>query len=597
MNETTAALVVVGIMAVLALAVFFFFRRRVKVAVKGPFGIALKAEGENPPPGFAPHGGIKMEKTEAGRDIVAEDTAGGGVEMKEVRAARCESHQFHGFRQAPPKTLAPERPVESGAIQVQQLLADRDITVIVGHEVHVHEGETASLAHFLHQLPPPPGAFTGRESELAELERLLTTSESSGVTIVGVRAALQGMAGVGKTALAVVLAHRLKIGYPDAQLFVNMRGADPERRQPLTPAEVMQTVIRCFHPEARLPDSLDALHPLYCAVLQEHDRRILLLLDNAAGAEQIAPPVPPPNCLLLVTSRRQFSLPGLSTRGIDCLRQNESAALLRRLAPRLNQHIPEAADLCGHLPLAIEVFAGVVNNKHTYPVSELLARFRAKQERLEEVEAAFELSYDLLSEDQRHRWCLLSVFPGSFDVSAASTVWGRDSQEVASPTSIHILTANQEETRAQLQDLVNANLVEWNNANRRFRLHDLMRHFCDSKLPEDDRAAAQHRLAVHFYGVLRESGKLYHEGGEAALRGLAGFDAERVSIEAGQARAAAAFASLAAGTEVPDFLKAARLCAEYANAGVSLLDLRHNPAQRIAWLEIGDLRGQAVGPP
>jgi hypothetical protein len=196
--------------------------------------------------------------------------------------------------------------------------AERDL--YAAKVIHIHQAPTdASQLHNFHQLPPPPGYFTGRDADLSALEQHLTAPTASGVTISAVYGAVQGMGGVGKTALAVMLAHRLKDRYPDAQLFLNLRGADPERRPPVPPVEAMQSIIHCFHPEARLPDDLDALAPIYRAALAARDRRILLLLDNAAGADQVKPLLPPPNCLLLVTSRWQFKFPGLGTSNLDCL--------------------------------------------------------------------------------------------------------------------------------------------------------------------------------------------------------------------------------------------------------------------------------------
>jgi hypothetical protein len=182
--------------------------------------------------------------------------------------------------------------------------------------------------------------------------------EGAGVSVSGIKAGLQGMGGVGKTALAIALAHRLKDRWPDAQLLLNLRGADPERRPPLLTADAMQVIIHAFHPNAKLPDSVEELRCIYLNVLQKDEHRILLLLDNAASAEQIEPLLPPANCLLIVTSRNHFTLPGLRAKNIDCLQPEQSIELLLRLAPRIGDHAAHAADLCGHLPLALEVFAG-----------------------------------------------------------------------------------------------------------------------------------------------------------------------------------------------------------------------------------------------
>jgi tetratricopeptide (TPR) repeat protein len=402
-------------------------------------------------------------------------------------------------------------------MSVTNAQAERDL--IVAREFHFHEAASAPLGRSLHQLPSLPAIFTGRDDELAELEKKLISVDADGDPISGKHAGLQGMGGVGKTALAIVLAHRLADRYPDAQLFLNLRGADPGSRAPVTPVEAMQNVIHCFRPEERLPDTLDALTPAYCSVLAEAGR-VLLLLDNAVDAAQVRPLLPPPNCLLLVTSRAQFSLPGLAIRNVDCLPPTKSQELLVKLSERFDGHAKEAAELCGHLPLALEVFAGAVNDKKLYPLPELLERLRARQDKLAPVEAAFQVSYELLSAELRRRWTLLAVFPLSFDLRAAAAVWsGQRSLELDS-------------TREFMQALLNASLVEWNETTDRFRLHDLVRQFCDGQLSAGDRAVAQLRHARHYCGVASESQDLYRQGGEKVLDGLELFDRERAHLEA-----------------------------------------------------------------
>ncbi|MFZ2643662.1 MAG: tetratricopeptide repeat protein [Verrucomicrobiia bacterium] len=387
----------------------------------------------------------------------------------------------------------------------------------------------------LHQLPQAPD-LVGRDDELGELEKLLTTS-AAGATISGKHAGLQGMGGVGKTALALALAWRLKDRYPDAQIFVTLHGT----AQPLTPAAAMQTVIRCFLPDARLPEEIEQLQPIYNSVLQEGDRRCLLLLDDAAGAEQVTPLLPPPGCLLLVTSRHQFTLPGLTARNLDCLTPDKSVELLLKLASRMGGDAAAAAELCGHLPLALDVFAGMVNEKTIFPVSELLQRLRAKQATLEKVDAAFAVSCDLLDEPLRRRWYRLGVFSASFDLEAAEAVWGEAPQAVEAQTSADANKRGQPdpakrdlqpEAREAMQTLVNASLVEWNESNGRFRLHDLARDYATRQLTREEDIAARMSHARHFTAVAARAEELYLAGGGKTLDGLALFDRERRHIEA-----------------------------------------------------------------
>ena len=426
------------------------------------------------------------------------------------------------------------------------------------------------------------------------------------------------MGGVGKTALATVVAHRMKDRYPDAQLFLNLRGADPEQRPPVTPAEAMQNVIHCFRPEAWLPGTVEGLTPIYRSVLAEAGR-VLLLLDNAAGAEQVRPLLPPPNCLLLVTSRAQFQLPGLATRNLDCLQPAKSRELLLELAPRLDSHADKAAELCGNLPLALEVFAGAVNDKSLTPVPELLERFAQKQEKLAPVEAAFQVSYELLPEELRRCWRLLAVFPASFDLRAAAAVWADgpltptlspDGQEGTRRAGEGVARA-----RDALQSLVNASLVEWNEASNRLRLHDLVRQFCEEKLRSGGLASAadfaepgksgeagsarqgaateeepaRFRHARHYCDVGAEADKLYLQGGENILRGLELFDRERTHLEVAfeflvslLTRSSGSLSPIEGESREE---RAATLLTSLVDAVVYASDLRFHPHQSIRWQE------------
>jgi tetratricopeptide (TPR) repeat protein len=422
---------------------------------------------------------------------------------------------------------------------------------------------SAGLAR--HQLPPLSAVFIGREAEEKELLALLRGGQAAGAAISG---SLQGMGGVGKTTLAVVLAHQLAERYPAAQLYRDLRGADPEHRQPLTPAEVMRDFIVALRPDAgQLPEELEPLGRIYRSVLSEAGR-VLLLLDNTAGAEQVRPLLPPAGCLLLVTSRQHITLPGLVVRDLDCLAPEKAAELLLRLAPRAAGHAAEAAQLCGGLPLAIEVFAGAINDESLTPVPELLARLRAGVATLSKVEAAFAVSESLLPEETRTAWHLLSIFTASFDLPAAAAVWEKETAAA----------------RATLQVLVNASLVEFNADNARFRLHDLARQFCDRPLSEAQREETRFHHAKHYLGVSWEADGLYKEGGDRVVVGLLLFDRERTHVEA-------AFTWL----KTREDALSAELLVSLVEAVAYVGDLRFHPRQRIAWLEAQSIAARLAG--
>lgn len=419
----------------------------------------------------------------------------------------------------------------------------------------------------LNQLPPLPAKFTGRDEVLAELEKELIGEHAVGAAISGVLTNLQGAPGVGKTALATVLAHKLTDRYPEAQLYLNLRGAGADIHgkhpgtmlKPVAPADAMQSVIHAFHPEAKLPENVEDLANIYRSVLAKAGR-VLLFLDNAADGDQVRPLLPPPNCLLLVTSRQQLNLDELVEHPLDYLAPEKSQELLLKLAPRIKGHEKEAAELCGNLPLALKAVAGMVKSQTIVKTSEILARLRSKLDKFESVDAAFQVSYEVLPKGFPKRWALLAVFPTSFDLSAAAEVWG---ESKAGPPQ-----------RAAMQVLVNASLVEWNEANGRFRLHDLVRQFCDGKLTEAERTAAKLRYAGHYRDVGNQADEHYRNGGENLLHGLELFDRERLHIEA--------------SFEWLRFQKdkeSSKLLISLVNAVVSISLLRFHMHQRILWHE------------
>jgi uncharacterized protein YciI len=349
------------------------------------------------------------------------------------------------------------------------------------------------IAQSLHQLPAPPRDFTGRQTELDEL---MAQVRQRGITITGLR----GLGGIGKTALALVLAERLAPDYPDAQFYVNLKGASDA---PMTPAEAMAHVIRAYHPTAKLPESQAELHPLYCSVL--HSQRALLLLDDARGAAQVEPLLPPKSCLVLVTSRQHFALPGLYAKDLNVMPEDEATALLLRIAERIDGHAGELARLCGYLPLALRVSASALAERAMIGVDTYVERLKDAGKRLELVDASLSLSCDLLEQELQQLWRSLAVFPADFAVDAAAAVWG----------------IGQETAAEALDELRRYSLVEWEEAAGRCRLHDLARLFAEAKVGDEGRYEAQRptRLEMMTQGPTAEEEAIVSEH-FACLQGL-----------------------------------------------------------------------------
>ncbi|MBM3942983.1 MAG: tetratricopeptide repeat protein [SAR202 cluster bacterium] len=442
----------------------------------------------------------------------------------------------------------------TGTIAAGNMVASGD--VVVGNVTNIHNtvqappGPSATPSP-LHQLPAVPADFTGREAELSQLRGQVG---EKGVAISGLR----GMGGIGKAALALKLAHETAPGYPDAQIFVDLLGTT----SPLPPAQVMEHVIRAWHPEARLPEDPAQLRGLYNTVLA--DKKALLLLDNARDAAQVQPLIPPAGCLLLVTSRQNFHLSGLDFLELRRMDPVEARRLLLRIAGRLTDSEADAiAQRCGYLPLALTLAGGALKTRRGLSPQEYLDRLADAQRRLKELEpvrASFSLSYDLLTQEQQARWRALAVFPGSFEVVAAAAVW-------------ELAQAPAQDTLDQLDGY---SLLEYDQASGRYRLHDLARDYARYCLADPERAAAQLRHARHYHNLLAAADQLYLQGGHGVTQGLGRFDLERANIEAGQAWAAAHSKEVKEATE---------LCKGYPGVASDILSLRLHPQTYISWME------------
>jgi len=221
----------------------------------------------------------------------------------------------------------------------------------------------------------------------------------------------------------------------------------------------------------------------------------------------------------------------------------------------------------------------------------------ADPERETTVAAAFQASYEQLTPELQNRWRALGIFPADFDAPAAAAVWELDTRPpvVVNGLNFSALAAwagMQAPTEAQpaadpgetLAELHAAGLVDAVTGGR-WRLHDLARDFTRALCPPAELDALAYRHAAYYLDILWKIDRLYKLGNENILAGLALFDRERPSIEAGQSWAAAHPADPAA----------ARLCNAYPNAGVYVLGLRLHPRAQIAWLEAALTAARALG--
>jgi tetratricopeptide (TPR) repeat protein/predicted phosphodiesterase len=424
-----------------------------------------------------------------------------------------------------------------------------------------------------HQIPPPPRDFKGREDEIKDI----LTNFEKGATITGIR----GMGGIGKTALALVLAEKLKDQFLDGQIFIDMRGTSVNPTlPPVTPTEAMAHVIRAYNPVDRLPENPVELHGLYLSVLT--GKHTLLLLDNASNSEQVVYLLPPAGCSVLITSRMKFNLLGLAEEDLDILPVDKARELLLEIAPRIESRAEVLAELCGYLPLALRNAAKALAEKQDLGVSEYERRLREKVARLELVKASFSLSYELLTSRRKQQWRRLSVFPEDFDRNAATAVL-----KMAPGPSAEALS-----------DLVRWSLVDFipfsDSVDGRYRLHDLARLFAESCLEPNELVDAQQKHSKHYLKVLSEANKLYLKGEENLLAGLKLFDREWANIKVGQAWTKS-IVRISRKLKKSDIKSVMQMANSYPDDGRYVLHLRLHPRDMISWRETGLTAARLTG--
>jgi hypothetical protein len=344
-------------------------------------------------------------------------------------------------------------------------------------------------------LPRDIGSFTGRQPELRQLAGVTAGSPQPGVVSIH---AIGGMAGIGKTALAVHAAHQLAPRFPDGQIFLPLHGHTPGQR-PVRPADALASLLLTAGvPAGQIPPGLEARVALWRDRLA--GRQLLLLLDDAAGSEQVRPLLPgSAGSLVLVTSRRHLTaLEDAQALSLDTLTEQEAAELLARLAarPGLDPGDPEVAEitrLCGYLPLAIGLLARQLHHHPAWTAPDLAAELAAARDRLAlmhaenlSVAAAFDLSYAELTPGQQRLFRRLGLHPGAeVDAYAAAALDG----------------AGLAAARGYLEALYDQYLIA-EPARGRYRFHDLIREharaLADRLDPDRDRDTATARLLDYY---------------------------------------------------------------------------------------------------
>jgi len=340
------------------------------------------------------------------------------------------------------------------------------------------------------QLPADIGDFTGRETHVAHLCGMLLAEKATGSTGAVPIAVVNGAAGLGKTTLAVHAAHRVRVRFPDGQLYVDLLGASA---QPADPGEVLARFLRDLGVEGdKVPARDDERAALYRTLLT--GRRVLILLDNAKDAAQVRSLLPgSSSCAVLVTTRNRT--PDLvSTRFVDLnvLEDTDALALFSRIvgedrAAAEPDATAEVLVACAGLPLAIRICAARLAARQQWQVATLAKRLRDEHRRLDEmrigdlaVRASFQVSYDSLKSrgrgiDPAKVFRFLGLWQGtSISLAAAAALIGQDEDDITDA----------------LETLVDATLLE-SPAPDRYRFHDLLRFFATERAKEEDSEAVR----------------------------------------------------------------------------------------------------------
>ena len=340
-------------------------------------------------------------------------------------------------------------------------------------------------------LPFDTPDFAGRAAELGLLTR---PGPAAAVWLI------DGMAGVGKTALAVHAAHRLCGQFPDGQLFVDLQ-AHTQGREPVEPTRALETLLRQLGvPTGRIPEPVTDRAALWRAEMA--GRKVLAVLDNAADTGHVRPLLPgASHSLILVTSRKRLTgLDGAQVLSLDLLPTVDAVDLFTRiLGDRADVEplaVLDVLQLCGFLPLAIRIAGARLQHRQRWTVGYLASRLRNQRRRLAEltaedrgVAAAFALSYQHLHPAQQRMFRLLGLHPGQ----------GTDAGAAAALADV-----TPERAEVLLEGLLDAHLLIQAEPGR-YAFHELMREHATATASARESAAARHDALTRLFDHYRQA--------------------------------------------------------------------------------------------
>jgi DNA-binding SARP family transcriptional activator/tetratricopeptide (TPR) repeat protein len=334
------------------------------------------------------------------------------------------------------------------------------------------------------ELPPDIADFTGRDDEVASLTEVLTKPRPGTVAL----ASIAGLGGLGKTTLAVHVAHRIAERFPDGQLYADLRGASAD---PARPEDVLSRLLFALGVSPTgIPESMEERVALYRSCLA--GRRILILLDNVAGEKQVRPLLPGASgTAVLLTGRvRLVGLEGASLLELDVLPSGQAMDLLRRIVgDERVQDDPDAAlriiRLCGRVPLAVRISAARLLGRRQWSLAHLAGVLEEERHRLDElvagdldVRAGFEMSYRMLPAGARRAFRLAGLL---------------DAPDFASWAVAALLDVPVRQAEREIETLVDAHLLNLTGTDEtgrlRYRFHDLIRLYARERAQREESEA------------------------------------------------------------------------------------------------------------
>ncbi|MEO3867459.1 BTAD domain-containing putative transcriptional regulator [Nonomuraea sp. B12E4] len=348
-------------------------------------------------------------------------------------------------------------------------------------------------------LPTDIADFTGRTQEVDQIRRMLAGYDTVRLAVPII--VIGGKAGVGKTTIAVHVAHLLAESFEGGQLFADLHGGIA---RPVTPMQVLGRFLRVLGvPGNALPEELEERAEMYRTLIA--DRPMLIVLDDAESESQIRPLLPgnPASCVIVTSRSRLAGLAGATHVDVGVFEAPEAVDLLARIAGSERvlseaEHATALAELCGQLPLALRIAGARLSARPHWSVEQLADRLQDETRRLDELQhgemgirASISLTYDGISEEARRLFRRLAIL---------------DTHVFSAWISAALLNKPLHDAQDLLDDLADAQLVELtgrgHGVHAQYRLHDLIRVFARERLAAEEPAGERSAALARVLGAL-----------------------------------------------------------------------------------------------